>query len=206
MDQDVIVIGAGGGGAVIAKELGEMGLKVLVLEAGPWYGNKEWPAPNHKPGGIGSSKYEDLDANLLRKYLNKHEENMNDIVSGRFRWGPANRQRAPWFRNLANNELIWQAAGVGGTTLHYLANSPRAFSSAVDNVWPISYQELIPYYEKVEATLPVLPAPTTAKEELFYYGAKKAGWPLLKTLNPVTQIHLQRKFSPLAIHPAEFKQ
>ncbi|MBT2736515.1 NAD(P)-binding protein [Bacillus sp. ISL-7] len=28
----MIVIGAGGGGAVTAKELGEMGLKVLVLE------------------------------------------------------------------------------------------------------------------------------------------------------------------------------
>lgn len=39
-DADAIVIGAGGGGAVIAKELGELGLRVLVLEAGPWYGKK----------------------------------------------------------------------------------------------------------------------------------------------------------------------
>lgn len=40
-DPDVIVIGAGAGGPVIAKELGEMGLHVLVLDAGPWYGNKK---------------------------------------------------------------------------------------------------------------------------------------------------------------------
>ena len=43
---DVIIIGAGGGGSVVAKELGELGINVLVLEAGPWYGNKKWPNPN----------------------------------------------------------------------------------------------------------------------------------------------------------------
>ncbi|WP_261379895.1 FAD-binding protein [Rhodococcus rhodochrous] len=32
---DVIVIGAGGGGPVVAKELAARGLDVLVLEAGP---------------------------------------------------------------------------------------------------------------------------------------------------------------------------
>ncbi len=42
-EPEVVVIGAGGGGAVIAKELGELGIDVLVLEAGPWYGNKQWP-------------------------------------------------------------------------------------------------------------------------------------------------------------------
>lgn len=35
-DADVIIIRAGG--AVAAKELGELGVKVLVLESGPWYG------------------------------------------------------------------------------------------------------------------------------------------------------------------------
>jgi choline dehydrogenase-like flavoprotein len=76
--------------------------------------------------------------------------------------------------------LAWQNSGVGGSTLHYFGNCPRAYPSQVDNVWPISYQELVPYYEKVEMTLPVYPAPTTDKEELFYYGAKKAGWQYLE--------------------------
>ena len=33
--RDVIVVGAGGGGAVVAKELAQRGLDVLLLEAGP---------------------------------------------------------------------------------------------------------------------------------------------------------------------------
>ncbi|WP_436374311.1 GMC family oxidoreductase N-terminal domain-containing protein [Cytobacillus sp. BC1816] len=183
---DVIVIGAGGGGAVIAKELGEKGLKVLIIEAGPWYGNKKWPNPNFQSGAKESFDINDLDIHLYRRLLNKCEDNMNNLVTGRFRWGPANRSRAPWVRLTTQKQLIWQSAGVGGSTQHYTANSPRAYPSAIDQFWPISYRELIPYYEKVEDTLPVSFAPTTAKEEIFYYGAKRAGWQLNPTLNVTT--------------------
>ncbi|WP_121612850.1 GMC family oxidoreductase N-terminal domain-containing protein [Mesobacillus foraminis] len=183
MNQDVIVIGSGGGGAVIAKELGELGLKVLVLEAGPWYGNKKWPNPNLEAGDKTSSLYEDLDTALYKQLLNKVEGNMNDLVSGRFRWGPADRSRPQWFRNTNQKGMIWQSSGVGGTTQVYTANCPRAYPVSVDHVWPLTYRDLIPYYEKVEATLPVHFAPTTAKEDLFYYGAKKAGWPLIPALD-----------------------
>ncbi len=176
---DVIVIGAGGGGAVAAKELGEQGVRVLLIEAGPWYGNAQWPNPNTEHGAVSSSDYEDLSIDILRQNFTDLEDDMNDFVSGKFRWGPANRNLSPWPRNILGKGFVWQNAGVGGSTLHYYGNSPRAFPSAVDNVWPISYAELIPYYERVESTLPVRPAPSTAKETLFYYGARKAGWQLL---------------------------
>ena len=39
--RDVIVVGAGGGGAVIAKELAERGLDVLLLEAGARFADPE---------------------------------------------------------------------------------------------------------------------------------------------------------------------
>lgn len=172
-DADVIVIGAGGGGAVVSKELCEKGIKVLLIEAGPWYGNQKWPKPNAEHGSVSSSSYEDLSIDLLKQSFTDLEDDMNDLVTGKFRWGPANRNMPPWPR-LGGS--AWQNSGVGGTTLHYYGNSPRAFPQAINNIWPITYEELIPYYEKVEAALPVSPAPVTAKEELFYYGAQKAGW------------------------------
>lgn len=182
-DADVIIIGAGGGGAVIAKELAEKGIKILLIEAGAWYGNKKWPDPNAEHGAESSSSYDDLSIDILKKSFTDLEDDMNDFMSGKFRWGPANREQGPWHRNIAEQGFSWQNSGVGGSTLHYFGNSPRAFPQAVDNVWPIPYKELIPYYEKVETTLPVWPAPATAKEEMFYYGAKKAGWKLLESPN-----------------------
>lgn len=186
MNPDVIVIGAGGGGPVIAKELGELGVRVQVLEAGPWYGNKKWPEPNKNRGfAKESSDPKDLDGTLYRSQLTRLEDDMNDPVTGKFRWGTADRRRTPWFRNVPDPALVWQTAGVGGSTLHYYANCPRAYPHAI-NEWPISYNELIPYYEKVEATLPVEFAPTTSKEALFYYGAEQVGFSLNQTLDVTT--------------------
>ena len=183
-EPDVIVIGSGGGGPVIAKELGELGIYVLVLEAGPWFGNKKWPEPNENRGmAKESSDPKDLDGVLYRKQLTRLENDMNDLVTGKFRWGAADRRRTPWFRNIPDPAILWQSAGIGGSTLHYYANSPRAFPDAINNKWPISYDELIPYYEKVEATLPVEFAPTTSKDALFYYGAEKAGFSQNRTLD-----------------------
>jgi choline dehydrogenase-like flavoprotein len=182
-DYDAIVIGAGGGGPVVAKELCDKGLKVLVLEAGAWYGNKKWPNPNSERGAKSSSDFDDLSIDILNKNFTDLEDDMNSLVSGKFRWGPANRDKEPWKRHIAHGGFTWQNAGVGGSTLHYLGNHPRAYPSSINNIWPISYDELIPYYEKVERLLPVTTAPAVAKEDLFYYGAQKANWTLLDTQN-----------------------
>ncbi|MGH9275482.1 MAG: FAD-dependent oxidoreductase [Acidimicrobiales bacterium] len=163
MARDVIVIGAGGGGAVIAKELAERGLDVLVLEAGPRFADPEaeWTS---------------------------FENDAINPVTGFHRFGPSDRSRPAWVRELPQNSFLWQLAGVGGTTQHYFANSPRAMPGAFSGYagadaaaydrhhpFPFAYRELIPYYEWVEHTLPVQTAAMGTKEEVFLRGAERAG-------------------------------
>src|SRR5262245_16487565 len=167
--RDVIVVGAGGGGAVVAKELAERGLDVLLLEAGPRFADPEsdW---------------------------SHFESDANNPASGYFRFGPADRSKAPWVRDIATSMLLAQLAGVGGTTNHYQGNSPRAAPGAflgyrgedrdrydIDHRFPFSYAELLPYYEWVESTLPIETAPLGLKEEVFFDGARALGLPLERT-------------------------
>jgi choline dehydrogenase-like flavoprotein len=162
--RDVIVVGAGGGGAVVAKELAARGLDVLVLEAGPRFADPE------------------------REWTHFSQRASNP-ATGYFRWGPADPFQPPYARELHPSTIVvQQAAGVGGTTLHYSANSPRAMPGAFQgyrgrdhgaydrrHLFPFAYRELIPYYEWVEHTLPVRTAPMGTKEEVFFRGARRAG-------------------------------
>jgi choline dehydrogenase-like flavoprotein len=165
---DVIVIGAGGGGPVMAKELAARGLDVLMLEAGPWYRDpeNEW---------------------------SKFEHDANDPLTGYLRFGPSDRSKPWWFRETPQNSFLWQLAGVGGTTQHYYGNCPRAQPGVFEGYggsdagafdthrFPFPYQELIPYYEWVEATLPVQTAAMGTKEQLFFEGAQGIGLPVNAT-------------------------
>ncbi len=150
MTCDVIIVGAGGGGPVAAKELAERGVKVLMLEAGPWL---------------------DPDNDFSRL-----EDDMRSLVDGRLRWGPADRTKPPWVRRRDGVGLILQAAGVGGTTLHYNGICPRAYPHAVNGSWPVTYDELVPHYEAVEEFLPVaLVDDLATKDALFATGCERIG-------------------------------
>ena len=166
--RDVIIIGAGGGGGVVAKELAGRGLDVLVIESGPRHADsEEW---------------------------SKLENDANNPLNGYLRVGPEDRERPASYREVAMNGFLWQVSGVGGTTQHYFGNSPRAYPGVfdgydgpdkslydVEHVFPFSYSELVPYYEWVEATLPVQTAPMGRKEEVYMRGCETLGLPVQTT-------------------------
>jgi choline dehydrogenase-like flavoprotein len=159
--RDVIVVGAGGGGAVVAKELAQRGLDVLLLEAGPRWAHTE-------------------------KQWSHYERKANNPASGYFRFGPSNLKQGPWRRDLPQYCYLWQTGGVGGSTVHYFGNCPRAMPGAFAGAsgdydpsrFPFAYQDLVPHYEWVEHTLPVQTAPMGTKEEVFLRGATRMGLPV----------------------------
>jgi choline dehydrogenase-like flavoprotein len=171
--RDVIIVGAGAGGPVVAAELAGRGLDVLLLEAG---------AHATRPADVWSH----------------FEDDANNPLTGYFRFGPSARSERAWFRELPQNSFIWQSAGVGGTTLHYYGNCPRPYPGAfagydqpdkgaydTAHLFPFTYRELVPYLEWIEAVLPVQTAALGTKEVVFLGGAETHGIPLQKTKDTV---------------------
>jgi choline dehydrogenase-like flavoprotein len=169
--RDVIVIGAGGGGAVLAKELAARGLDVLILEAG---------RRNQRP----------------EAEWTHFEDDANNFFKGLLRWGPADRAKTAWFRETPQRSFINQVGGVGGTTLHYFGNCPRAMPGVFNDYsgadadlydrahrFPFAYRDLLPYYQWVEATLPVQTAAMGTKESVFFKGCEGIGLPVQTSKN-----------------------
>lgn len=132
---DVIVIGSGAGGGVIAKELCEAGLNVIVIEAGRRY-----------------QPYEDYPTHALDFEIR---------ASGVF--GPSDPRRDLYTSPKEHPFSYYRVKGIGGSTLIYHAMNPRFHESdfrvysedGVADDWPISYADLEPYYTKVEYELGV---------------------------------------------------
>jgi len=132
---DVIVIGSGAGGGVIAKELGEAGLRVVVLEAGSrFHPYDDYPTQATDFEVRAATVFQPKDPDRDR-YTTPHDK--------------------PFHYN--------RVKGVGGSTLVYHAMSPRFHESdfrvrtedGVADDWPISYADLEPYYCQVEYELGV---------------------------------------------------
>lgn len=131
---DVVIIGCGAGGGVCAKELGEAGLSVVVLEVGKRY--------------------------------NPTTDYPTDQRDFAVKWNifqPDDPRRDRYTSGGAEDFYYWRIKGVGGSTLAYWAVTPRFHESdfrtrtedGVGEDWPLTYQDLEPYYTKVEYELGV---------------------------------------------------
>ncbi len=148
---DVCVIGSGAGGGMAAKVLTEGGLSVVMLEAGPQvYPDKDykmlmWPYElPHRGVGVGGKQAKDFGEFLAPNGAWKIEGEPYTSAPG------SNFQ---WFRSRI----------VGGRTNHWgriaLRFAPIDFKSktrdGIGDDWPISYEDLSPYYDKVEGYIGV---------------------------------------------------
>jgi choline dehydrogenase-like flavoprotein len=133
---DVLVIGAGVAGAVVAKRCAEAGLSVVCLEQGGWPDRAEYPGA--------SPEWE--------------------IVAAK-QWSSApyvRRARSDYPIDLTESDFgVLNFNGVGGGSVLYNAQWPRMLPAdfrvrTVDGVaddWPIGYTDLQPYYEATDRDL-----------------------------------------------------
>jgi choline dehydrogenase-like flavoprotein len=139
MDAEVCIVGAGAAGGIMAFELARRGVSVLVLESGPRHDFRR------------RGEY-------VQRYL-RHED--------------------PWQTPLPNLDRYTisgitpfglegrRARGVGGSTLHWEGYALRLHADdfrlrsryGIADDWPISYEELEPYYACAEGALGVAGAP-----------------------------------------------
>jgi choline dehydrogenase-like flavoprotein len=200
---NAVVIGSGAGGGVVAKELAEAGLNVVVLERG------RWVTPDEE-------RKDDL-------------RNQRTTALGA-PYGPDEEKEPRVFVDAQGHaEVVWPADGsynnnaacVGGGTLSYGAMAWRYMAqdfrmkslygapdgSTLED-WPIAYDDLEPFYEKAEweigvsgdqsadpfkaprrRPLPMPPLPDCVETQLLMPAAQRLGWhpfyiPMLRNTVP----------------------
>jgi choline dehydrogenase-like flavoprotein len=146
---DVIIVGSGAGGGMAAYTLSKAGAKVLLLEAGGYWDPADpkyitqlkWPYESPRRGAGTTRPFGDFDA----------------------AWGGWQIEGEPYTVN-PNTEFHWfRSRMLGGRTNHWgrisLRFAPDDFKrktlTGVGEDWPISYDDVAPYYDRVDRLLGV---------------------------------------------------
>ena len=161
---DMVIVGCGAGGSTLLQRLARAGWRAVALEAGPfWEPEQDWVSD---------------EAGSHHLYWTEPR-----VIAG--------TDPVP----LGSNN---SGRGVGGSMVHFAGYTPRFHPSdfrtfTADGVgadWPLEYAELRPFYEDIEAELPVAgerwpwgdphgyphrPHPVSGNGELFLRGANARG-------------------------------
>jgi choline dehydrogenase-like flavoprotein len=150
---DFVIIGSGASGGVLARELATSGFDVVVLEQGPY----------RRPGDF---SHDELQVMFLGELTN--HPSWDDPQTFRESAAETAAVRAP----AAGPPPALYARGVGGSSVHFTANywrlrpldfRERSLLGAIGGTgfadWPISYEELEPYYTRVDWEIGVSGAP-----------------------------------------------
>lgn len=163
-DVDMVIVGCGAGGSTMLQRLARAGWNTVALDAGPfWDPDTDWVSD---------------EAGSHRLYWTEPR-----VIAG--------DDPVP----LGSNN---SGRGVGGSMVHYAGYTPRFHPSDFDTHsrdgvgadWPISYDDLRPYYADMEGELPVAgekwpwgdphsyphrPHPVGGNGEIFLRGADRLG-------------------------------
>ena len=186
---DVIIVGSGAGGGMATKVLADAGLKVAVVEAGPHFDPADpkqrtqlkWPYESPRRGASNRRPFGDFDSAYGGWEIEGEPYTQKDDT------------QFDWFRSRM----------LGGRTNHWGRISLRfgerdfkhkSYDGHGDD-WPISYEDVKPYYDKVDKLIGVfgtkenienepdgffLPPPKPRLHELFYIkGARKSNIPVI---------------------------
>lgn len=173
---DVLIVGAGPSGAVVAHTLATRGFSVLCLEQGDWVNPTDFPS-NHP------------EWELLIQQQWHHDPNIRRMPSD-YPVEVTDSDMSPVMFN-----------AVGGSTIFYGAEWPRLMPSdfrvrtadGVADDWPISYNDLAPYHDEVDKFIgvsglegdpaypegmefPLPPHPIGPAGRKAAEGANKLGW------------------------------
>jgi cholesterol oxidase len=132
---DVIVIGSGFGGAILAARLAEKGRRVLILERGRWWDSMSSPGRTAYPRSVS-------DPWIWNQDQPEKENGWAD------------------FRHFRHMSVI-QGAAVGGGSLIYANISAEAPQAAFEGGWPpeLTFAELKPHTDRVASVMKVAPLP-----------------------------------------------
>lgn len=139
---DVCVVGSGAGGAPVALACAEAGMRVVVLEKGPWYRQKDL--------------LHDEIAVVRRNFFVPFVADEPHLV------------RTKVTEAAEQSTFGWISCCVGGGTVHWAGYAMRfspddfrrkTLTGGMDGTtladWPITYDELEPWYEKAEREIGV---------------------------------------------------
>ena len=187
---DAVIVGSGAGGGMSAKILADSGLKVAVMEAGPFFDPKDpdtmtqlkWPWESPRRGKSTESRhFGDFD----------------------MAYGGWSLKGEPYTQKDDSDFMWFRSRMLGGRTNHWgrisLRFGPKDFKhrshDGLGDDWPIGYEDVKPYYDKLDKLIGVfgsneglpndpdgffLPPPKPRLHELYYIkGARKLGIPVI---------------------------
>lgn len=144
---DAVIVGSGAGGGQMAYTLAMEGAKVLVLEAGRMFDPTSETAMMHTPdmAPLRATKTPDKQYGFYDA----------SVDSG---WNIPGEPYTNASENQKEQFAWWRQRMMGGRTNHWgrvsLRNGPYDFKTrtrqGIGFDWPISYDDLAPYYDKVE--------------------------------------------------------